>query len=397
MVSLLMMVLCIISANAQVEFEKGWITDGSGARIDCLIRNRGWRTSPESFEYRLDGDGKILQGDLMTVSEFGVGDYHFIRKEVDVDTSRPSIENYTKGAAPELVRMKVYLFVLSDGDFKLYSYKGGTYKDSYYYSLGESEPQYLIHKNYIGTSGGVMENNAFRQQLKQVLAGVDTGGVALDKLTYNEKSLGQFFDKLNGIHQDRQKSWGRVQLSAFAGAGVVTSNFKNFSTRPRQYFGPDFSVLAGGVEMEYSFPFYRDKLALVLAPEVYSFSQESYWEPVAAPPVEQWVKFSTLNIPIALRYKMFLGTKVNLYVDLGVSAGLPFNADINVTGFQYMDINRNYNLVCGAGVNLFDRVSVGLKGHYFDKVFADHTGFDSRIDVTELVISCNLFSFPKRR
>lgn len=386
----LLAALLSISVYAQVEYEKGWIVDNEGNRVECLIRNKGWRTSPKSFEYKIE-DGKTLVGDVETVSEFGVGNYHFISKEVDIDTSRPSVDNYSKGSAPVLSRMKVYLAVLCDGPYKLYSYKSGSFNDSYYYSLNDSDPEYLIHKHYLGASGRVMENNYFRQQLIKALEGTDTGKMAIERLPYNEKNLVNLFTQLNGKGRNETKDWGSISMNVFAGAGVVTSNFKNHSTRPRQYFGPDFTVKAAGADLEYTFPFYRKKLSILISPEVYSFSQESYWKPVASPEVKEWVKYSTVNIPISLRYKMFCGKNTYFYLDLGASVGYPFNTDINVTDFQYEKIKHSYNLLCGAGINLYDRVSIGLRGHYFDKVFADHTGFDSRIDVTELVIGCRLF------
>lgn len=45
--------------NAQSIFERGYFIDTTNHKIDCLIKNVGWKNNPSDFEYKLDENGTV--------------------------------------------------------------------------------------------------------------------------------------------------------------------------------------------------------------------------------------------------------------------------------------------------------------------------------------------------
>lgn len=91
-----------LTSYAQIKYEAGYFLENNGTKISCLIYNKDWRDSPESFRYKLDENSEARSARLEDVQEFGVGDDLRYRKFLaPVDLSSDKIGDLSLTRGPE--------------------------------------------------------------------------------------------------------------------------------------------------------------------------------------------------------------------------------------------------------------------------------------------------------
>src|SRR6266850_2531683 len=85
---------CPLAAFAQITFEKGFLVDLNGSRIDCFIRNKDWSNNPTRIEYKLTQEGELKIMDVSSIREFGIDNFsRYVSKRVKIDRSTEQIDS----------------------------------------------------------------------------------------------------------------------------------------------------------------------------------------------------------------------------------------------------------------------------------------------------------------
>ena len=62
-------------------------------KVECLIKNIGWRYTPTQIDYKLASDTEIKTMKLTNIVEFGIyDDSKFIKRTVDIDRSSSDVD-----------------------------------------------------------------------------------------------------------------------------------------------------------------------------------------------------------------------------------------------------------------------------------------------------------------
>lgn len=71
--STLFLFLFSFSLFAQVTYEKGYIIDNTGEKINCFIRNLDWSNNPVDIQYRLNENSETITANVSSIKAFMIG------------------------------------------------------------------------------------------------------------------------------------------------------------------------------------------------------------------------------------------------------------------------------------------------------------------------------------
>lgn len=206
--------LCLI-AHSQIIFEAGYFIDNEGNRIECLIKNKQWRSNPTDFKYKIGENGTEKIGTIDKVQEFGINNYsRFVRAKVKIDRSTDQTAKLDFDKEPKWSTEIVYLNTIVLGKAYLYKYVEGADLIRYFYQIGDSEIKQLIYKRYIvhakaayGTpqdiSGkgnkykAIKENQEYKKQLWEDVRCSSQDMKRIKSLRFNQSNLVKYFKAYN--------------------------------------------------------------------------------------------------------------------------------------------------------------------------------------------------------
>lgn len=111
-------------AYSQIDFEAGYYIDNAGKKIECQIKNRGWVTNPDRFEYKRveDPEAKFMTVD--SVQEFSINNtLKYITSSVDIDRSPTELGKLSDTPNPSFNTERLFLRMLVEGNANLYYYE----------------------------------------------------------------------------------------------------------------------------------------------------------------------------------------------------------------------------------------------------------------------------------
>lgn len=163
--SLLLITLLSTTSYSQVTFEPGYIVDNSGNKIECFIKNVGWKNNPTSFEYRTNVDSEIKNGYINNIAEFSLNNgKKYIRQEVKIDRSKTLLKRLSKSKEAVLNSEKLFLEEIVSGDANLFYYEDSNLIRFFFNTTNTSTEQ-LIYKKYLTADNKVGENTNYKKQL----------------------------------------------------------------------------------------------------------------------------------------------------------------------------------------------------------------------------------------
>lgn len=313
--------ICCFYSYGQVDFEKGYAIDNRNQKIECFIKNKGSKNTPQQFTYKLNTKDSIeVIGSIDDFKEFGIGEnIKFTRREVLIDKSvSPS-----KKMGGDFVEDTLFLKVLIEGDASLYFYQDVALK-RFFYEKGDMGILQLVYKKYL-VGNKIGTNSRFRQQLNNHLKcdGLENA----DMLTYDKKSLASYFSAFNECvnaeykkyEDDREKGvvniWARLE--------VVSGQLRFADQLGRKVaFDRGFNFQYG-LSLEYITPFNNGRWSLLLEPSVQRINAEK--ERIS-------VKHISIELPFGARYYIFSN-------EVGGEAKLYFSAHYLVDMFPKTIIN----------------------------------------------------------
>ena len=186
---------------AQNKFEKGYYLDGSGARVDCFIKNYDWKYNPTSIEVKKTMEENSNEVSISNMKEFAIdGISKYIKQTINIDNSKGD-PSYSYSKEPSFVSLTVLLRVLVEGKNSLYFYENDQFPERYFFKTENQEITQLIFKKYFETGENengtdLYVNDTYKKQLFATVK-CENSNSKIDRLEYKNDALIDYFNLVN--------------------------------------------------------------------------------------------------------------------------------------------------------------------------------------------------------
>lgn len=344
--------------------QQGYIIKANGEKVDCYLSSSISRQNPTSFEYSLESNGEVLEGNLQNSIGFGVPNlYKYVKAGVKIDQSSTKLATISNNENPEWKYQTVFLKVELQGKASLYSYlRGGSKR--FFYNIDDEPIEQLVQKKYMATSTKMGTNNQYRRTLREKL---DCEAMNLDdyrELKYSSVPLSDVFKKYNECAnaemEDFSKSSGKAEFRLKAKGGV---NFESNSVDAQNSnLSVDFenqTSFSFGAEFEIVWPFDNQKWSTILSPSFRSYKdeQEIFTSSLANNTQTVNNEFVSVELPVGVRRYFPINDSLNLFFDLSFVFDITSKNDLiySVSGDRSnSQIGSGFGLGTGININRFD-------------------------------------------
>ncbi|MCT2561413.1 porin family protein [Chryseobacterium herbae] len=375
---LLGVILCV-QLSAQNNFEKGYIINNDGSRVEGLIKNMDWNRSPSQIEFKQDNSASSKLLSIDAIKEFEVdGKAKYVRSEVDIDMSSDDTSSLDDEEKPSFTKKTALLRVIVEGEYTLYGYNNENIKRFFYQKDDKKEP--LVFKRYMISGSSIAKNNTYIKQLQALSNCENIKASQISGLEYRESDLRDIFVKFNSCKNADYKSFEKKSLNSFfhvsVRPGVNFSSLDLTNGRGTEIFGSDFGSQTNfriGVEVEYVMPFNNNKWAIMIEPTYQYFKKTEKDVPTTTilgetVPNKATVKYSSIEVPIGVRYYAFLNKTSKLFFNASFIFDVPVGESEAVfERYQFatekVKIKSATNFGFGVGYKYKDRYSVELNMH----------------------------------
>ena len=394
--SLLFVIMSFISTVclSQISFEKGYFIDNTDQKVECLIKNLGWKNNPTRFLYKLDEADTEKEKYIYNVKEFSIYDKSkYVRYEVDIDRSSRMLDDLNTDRNPEFKREKLFLKVLVEGGASLYLYEDGSIR-RFFYQVDGFDVRQLIYKNYKIGDYKVAENNDYMNQLWNDLKCQDITTQNIKALNYNKGDLVRIFVKYNKCHNgpitnyDGKNKRGSFNLTLRPGIQSATLKMRNNVLKGRFIEFGEQSNLRLGLEAEYVMPFNKNKWSLIIEPTYQWYKAMGSGDRVSAE-----VDYASIELPIGLRHYVYLNDKSKLFLN----ALIPFDlsiirSDVDFDSVRDQEITSSPNLAFGMGYNFNNRYSLEFRYHTRRDVMNKSISYDALYNAWSIVFGYTILN-----
>ena len=362
-----------IQLSAQVKFKPGYYITNQNEKITCFIKDIDWLKNPTDFEYKLTENTTTSKIGIQQVKEFAIDDgYTFVRKKVKMDRSTSNVRNLSTVKDPKFSEEVLFLKRIVMGEASLYKYNETNFERFFYSTENTPEVEQLVFKKY-QTGNQVGENNFFRRQLWISVRCPDQKNAMnlIEKLDYYEDELAGYFEEYNSCvgrsnsnitgtsgeatNQKIKKRSGKFNLSVRPGvysARLSFENVRNVEVDFDHKFG--FRI---GAEFEYVFPFNNNKWSLFFEPTFQSYSNEE----MASEILTATVDYTSIELPIGVRYYSFLNDQNKLFFNLGLLVDIPQKDGIDFNFNDDPGLANDNNLFFGIGYEYDSKFNLELR------------------------------------
>ncbi|MEM6685471.1 MAG: hypothetical protein AAF617_06710 [Bacteroidota bacterium] len=362
--ALLIFLLTTTGIFAQINFEKGYFIDQDDQKTECYIKNEDWIYNPSRFEYRLTPNGKTQVLPVLNIKELAIDNsYKYQKHIVEYNDADFEIENLLYERTPDLSYTQLLLKVVVEGEATLYSYRDKN-KSTFFYKIGNGNIKTLIYNEYTNKSREILYNKRHQQQLVTELECVKVSEKKILLTDYDETDLSDFIKDYNECKGATSVEYNgnrknKFHLKVFAGM-YNSSSETQLSRSPFFVRGSDESAFwspTAGLELEYIFPFNRNKWSMFIAPNYTSYEVSSD----DTNPANQrtfLLEYSAIQVPVGFRYYMFLDDTSKLFFSGGAVFDIPLQRDISGT---VMIVNEIFETAASATFGLgysFDKYSI---------------------------------------
>lgn len=382
-------VLCI----AQINFEPGYFIE-NGVKTECIIRNIGWKNNPASFDYKLNESDEAKTKAIKEISEFTVGNnYKYKKFTVNIDRSASATEFLLTDRAPEWKQETLLLKLLIGGELSLYQYQESNVT-RYFYSAEDANPEQLVYKKFM-RQNEVVENNMFRQQLFNLMKDQGYTAEKFEKIDCVENDLAKVFSEYNNakngkvenLSEKRNKGYFNIKITP--GITFTSYTAKNDNLKLDLNF-PNKTSFRIGAEIEYVFPFNKNKWSLFLESYYHSYSSkvtngESHAE----------IDFKYIGFPIGIRHYMYLNQTSKIFINASYIATVKLG-DSNISYYNYniyngkkLGIDGPMGFTIGGGYS-YKRLSAELR-YFKTKHVQDYGYWKSDYNSIDLILGYRIF------
>ncbi|MEO9890965.1 tRNA modification GTPase [Aurantibacter sp.] len=397
----LLMLLCLSSVAAQIEYEKGYFINSSGERVTCLIRNVDWKESPNYFNYKLKIDYEVRRADATEVLEFGVlNGAKYIGASVSIDRSSSITKNLDHKKQPNFNTERLFLKVITEGAANLYSYNQNSLR-RFFYSQNKGEIYQLVYKKYLTELNKIKINKHYRQQIFNTLKCDAIKPIEVNRLDYTTKSLKKIFDEFNKcIDNDYVMNESKPRKIDFNFWLRPAFTYNTFSVansiNPKYTFEfPNAIGIRFGTEFEFVLPYNKNKWSLFIEPTYQTYESEReveiYEEFIENEKYDANVSYSSIELPIGVRYSMFLNAKSRIFIDLSFSHDFHTSSEIILGNIDDLEMSSNENFVAGLGYALNSKLQMEFRYTFSRNILDNYTFWSTDYKAVNLVLGYNIF------
>ncbi len=389
-----LLAICISGTlSAQVVFEKGYIVDNNGKRVECLIKNLEWQYNPVEFIYKADESSSEQKGSLAGISEFGVyGSIKYVRAITEADLSSDKSDRIGNDRAPELKIDTLFLKVINEGAATLYKFENSDCR-RFFYSVDGSQIRQLIYKKYLADNYNIAENNLFRNQLWGEVKAEGSSESSVMALNYTERALLSYFDKYNRskgfsnstrkMETVRERFNLKLKPGATSSSLTFLSNSNSIDVKLDQ--SPAFTI---GAELEIFLPFNKNKWSFVLEPTFQYFKGDKEFPKLSA-------DLKTLEVPVGARFYMYLNNNSRIFI---TGLFIPnFSVQMGSEVIVYaesMDVTTTNNFAFGAGYS-WNRLSAEVRYYTARNMIKDYVSWQAKYERVGIILGYKLFTHKK--
>lgn len=406
----LSVILCllIISINAQIKFEKGYIIGSDDVKKEVLIKNLGWVSNPNSFVYKTEEKSAESTGNPSTIKEFGVyNEVKYVTYNGDIDYSSDNISDLSSTKEPEMRKASVFLKEIVTGNKNLYSYQGQNVI-RYFYADSGAAIQPLIYKKYLfeGSSSQIATNDDYINQLKTIFSDDSNAKTMVAKTKYTGSDLKKVFkaynDKISGT-SDEQFSSEEKRKSKFnlnIRPGINFYSPVDIAGAYRNDGLPSKSGFRIGAEAELVLPFNKNKWSVVVEPTFSLYSNKATIRTSDNLYNINVDNYSFISIPVSIRHYMFISDKSKIFINAGInfltlktSSSKDYAVDYDGYVFDRLKLSSSQSFksaTFGIGYNYNNKYSI--EARYNTSInMLEEKGPYADLKYTSLIIGYNIF------
>jgi hypothetical protein len=381
-----------LPAFCQIRFEKGYFIDNSGKRTECLIENKDWLNNPEEFRYKLNENDNPSKAIITEVAEFGIDNFSkYVRADVQIDSSLSNLNEISIHREPEWLQKMVFLKVVVEGKADLYIYENQRITRRFFYtSPNDSTIRQLVYKKYVPDNVTLKENALFRQQLFTDVKCGNNSRAYFERISYKIDELKKHFiahNKCMGdIVNEPAKLVSRDLLNLKVTSGIHYTSFAVTNSSDK-YLDMKFTSklsFRAGLEIEYIFPFNKNKWSLLIEPTYQYFKSEGDNGLTKAS-----INYERIEVPISIRHYFFLSNTSKLFLNASL---LPFfGIKVSDYSLKYKysnyeaDINPTFTWAVGGGWQT-GKFSVEARYYGNQNILAYYLYYGSSYQKTALII-----------
>lgn len=401
--SLLLAIICL-NSYGQIGFENGYFINESDQKINCLIKNNDWKNNPTEFEYKLSSDDVIQTGYIKTTKEFVIeGLFKFVRTKVNIDRSTDDINKMGTERNPVFKKETLFLKVIIEGNANLYVYEDINLT-RFFYKINEGEISQLIYKRYLNSEKEIDQNNLYKQQLFNDLNCQNKSSKSMEFIKYDQNQLTKLFVNYNtctnskSVNYESKQKKDLFNLSIRPGVNFSSVMIENPDGKVNRINFENKANLRFGIEAEFILPYYKNKWAVIVEPTFRSYNSEvtTTSNNVAGGILNSKAKYQSVELPIGVRYYIFLNKKSKLFLNFSYIFDFSSDSNVEITRndgsvYNSLEVNTRSNFGLGLGYKYGDRFSIEFRSQTSREILGSYIFWNSEYKSQSLILGYSLF------
>ncbi|RED25037.1 outer membrane protein with beta-barrel domain [Flavobacterium cutihirudinis] len=393
--------------NAQISFEKGYFISNDGKKTDCYIRNLDWMSNPTNFKYKLQlNDSDVKTESIETAQEFSIdNECKYKRLKVNIDRANDDQKEATGKRNPEWKEETVFLKVLVEGEAILYSYREDS-GDKFFYSTQTVPAEELVRVSYLKNG----ENGGYIMQLSNNVRSSNIADKDVKNLNYKKSDFIKYFTKYNNIqpatgeNEATKASKKLLFVKVTPGLSFASVSAKNSANSSLNVDFDNKMVFKIGAEVEYVFPFNKNKWSLFANPMYQKYESEKnyiYYSTSAMEnretPYNAKIDYSSVQMPVGIRHYMFLNQNSKIFINALYSFEISGNSKISYTNMTPGSIAKgdfeshsDTNFAFGLGYNFKSKFSVEARFNT-KKELMDYQTYSAKYNAVDFIVGYTIF------
>lgn len=352
-ITVILVIASMTTLLSQIEYKSGYYINNNNQKVQCLIKDMGWKTNPESISIKQSHDAKGIKLGMKDVKEFSINKQSYKKYIVDIDRTNSQPNSLNKSVEPLYIRDTVFLKLIAEGTSSLYEYRYGNYS-IFYFQKDDQKIEHLVFKKYKDASGKIKSNNRFKAQLWNAMPCEAITSTELADLEYTKKSLTNFFrtyynckgDSFNISELKEKKSIINLTIGAGLKRYNIQASNSVFSRKLPEY--PTGLGYIVQLEEEFVPPFNHGKWTFLLGQTYQSLTVDNVDNSAT-------LQYNSIQFSAGTRYNFFI-KKSRLYLNISYIVDVPINSKITLesTAPDYIiSGGQTWTIGGGYGINRF--------------------------------------------
>lgn len=387
---------------SQIAFQAGYIINNNDEKIECQIKNIDWKDNPKEFEYKLSDSGEVVIGSLANTKEFAIlgTKNKYTRAIVDIDRSSNVIESMSSLKNPVFNEEQLFLKVILEGKASLFAFEEASLV-RYFYQIENSGIKQLVYKNYRTPNRKILTNNQYKQQLWNDLNCQSLQSSDFDRLQYKEKVILDLFVKFNQcngsqyeiVYINPKGDFFDLNFRVGVSYSSLSINSESFSTLNTEFEAKISPRL--GLEAEIFLPFNNNKWSFIAEPayQFYKAEKTNFGTNPFAPNRLAIVEYKSIELPIGIRYHIFLNQRSKMFVNASYIFDFDFSSQVgfvNQASTRVVEITSGNSLVYGIGYNFNGKYMIEMR-YGSRNILKRYSDWQSDYNVFSFILGYRLF------